>query len=99
MFNTIIFYIIKVISLLEYVYFDVFAVCTLQSKRQVSKDTFQKWQRTYEKEHQSMTWLRAEMDGQDKSLVSTLWFGIVFSESINMCQVNILWWQVNYIMV
>ena len=63
---------------------------TKQSKRQVSKDTFQKWQRTY-KEHQSMTWLRAEMDGQDKSLVSTLWCAI--------CQVNILWWQVNYIMV
>ena len=49
---------------------------TKQSKRKVSKDTFQKWQRTYEKEHQSMTWLRAEMDGQDKSLVSTLWCAI-----------------------
>ena len=42
---------------------------TKQSKRQVSKDTFLKWQRTYEKEHQSMTWLRAEVDGQDRSLV------------------------------
>lgn len=46
---------------------------TKQSKRQVSKETYQKWQRTYEKEYQSIAWLRAEMDDQDKSLVSTLW--------------------------
>ena len=46
---------------------------TKQSKRQVSKETFHKWQRTYEREHQSMVWLRSEMDDQDKSLVSTLW--------------------------
>lgn len=46
---------------------------TKQSKRQMSKDIFEKWQRTYEKEHQSVAWLRAEMDDQDKSLVSTLW--------------------------
>ena len=44
-----------------------------QSKRQASKETFLKWQRTYEKEYQSMGWLHAEMDNQDKSLVSTLW--------------------------
>ena len=49
------------------------ACVTKQPKRQVSKDTFLKWQRNYEKEHQSMTWLRASMDQQDKSVVSTLW--------------------------
>ena len=46
---------------------------TKQLKRQVSKKTFHKWQWTYEREHQSVVWLRAEMDDQDKSLVSTLW--------------------------
>ena len=46
---------------------------TKQSKRQVSKETFQKWQRTYEREHQSMVWLHAEMDDHDKTLVSMLW--------------------------
>ena len=46
---------------------------TKQSKKQVSKETFQKWQRTYEKEYQSMTWLHAEVDKRDKTLVSTLW--------------------------
>ena len=44
-----------------------------QPKRQVRSDTFLKWQCAYEKDHQSMVWLRAEMDAQDKSLVSTLW--------------------------
>ena len=49
---------------------------TRQSKRQVSKETFHKWQWTYKREHQSMTmacWLCAEMGDQGKSLVSTLW--------------------------
>ena len=44
-----------------------------RTKRQVSKETFRKWQRIYEKEHQSMAWLRAEIDDEDKSCVSTLW--------------------------
>ena len=44
-----------------------------QSKRQASKETFLRWQRTYEKEYQSMGLLRAEMDDQEKSLVSMLW--------------------------
>ena len=34
---------------------------TKRSKRQVSKGTFLKWQRTYEREHQSVVWLRADM--------------------------------------
>ena len=41
-------------------------------KRQVSKETFLNWQRIYEREHQSMVWLRADMDDQDRSIVSTL---------------------------
>jgi len=44
-----------------------------QLKKQVSKEAFHKWQWTYKREHQSMAWLRAEMDDQDKSLVSMLW--------------------------
>ena len=44
-----------------------------QMRRQVRKETFLKWQRSYEKEHQSLAWLRTDMDTKDKSLVSTLW--------------------------
>ncbi len=41
----------------------------------MSKETFEKWQRLYKREHQSMTWLRCDVDKgkQKKSLVSTLW--------------------------
>lgn len=58
---------------------------TKQSKRLVSKDTFQKWQRTYEKEHQSLTWLCAEMDGKDKFLVSTLWCAVCRQYETRIC--------------
>ena len=54
------------------------AVPQKQVSWQVSKETFHKWQWTYEREHQSMAWLCAEMD-QDESLVSMLWC-IVFRQ-------------------
>jgi len=44
-----------------------------KTKRQVSKETFIKWQRLHEREFQAMSWLRCSMDHSDKSLVSTLW--------------------------
>ena len=56
-----------------------------QLKRQVSKETFHKWQRTYEREHQSMVWLRAEMDDQDKSLVSALWCVVCRKHETRIC--------------
>ena len=56
-----------------------------QCIRQVSKDTFQKWQQTHEKEHPSMMCLCAEMDGQDKSLVSMLWCFVCRQYKIRIC--------------
>ncbi len=51
---------------------------TKKGKRQVSKETFDKRQRLYEREHQSMTWLLCDVDKgkQKKSLVSTLRCGV-----------------------
>ena len=46
---------------------------TKQAQRQVSKETFIKWQRFYERDYQSLTWLRAEVDDKDKKLVDMLW--------------------------
>ena len=57
-----------------------------QSKRQVSKETFYKWQRTYEREHQSLAWLRADMDAQDKSLVSMLWCVVCRQYQTRICR-------------
>lgn len=44
-----------------------------RSRRQVSKETFNKWKKLYELKYQTATWLRCTTDSQDKSLVSTLW--------------------------
>ena len=44
-----------------------------KTKRQVSKDTFIKWQKVHERQYQTMTWLRCTVDSSDKSLVATLW--------------------------
>ena len=38
-------------------------------KRQVLKKEFHKWQPTYEREHSSMVWLRADMTDKDKSII------------------------------
>ena len=59
-----------------------------QSKRQASKETFLRWQRTYEKEYQSMGWLCAEMDDQDKSLVSTLWYVVCRQYENKICGIK-----------
>ena len=42
-------------------------------KRRASKETFLKWQHTYERKHQALTWLRADTDEEDRAMVSTLW--------------------------
>ena len=60
-----------------------------QSKRQVPKETFHKWQWTYMKEHQSMTMarrLQSEMDDQGKSLVSTLWCVVCQQYETRICR-------------
>ena len=44
-----------------------------KAKRQVTVATFEKWKREYNREHQSLSWLRCDKDKSDKSLVATLW--------------------------
>ena len=41
-----------------------------QCSRQLTKSTFQKWQISYEKEHQTLTWLKCELDHYKVSVVS-----------------------------
>ena len=42
-------------------------------RRQVTLVTFQKWQKQYEREHRTLSWLRCDADSRDKSLVDILW--------------------------
>ena len=55
-------------------------VCTNSSqalakniKRQVGVSTFEKWQREFEREYQSLLWLRCDKDEVNRSLVATLY--------------------------
>ena len=43
-----------------------------KARRQVKRATFEKWQRDFEKDYQSMSWLRCEVEKSDKDLVSKL---------------------------
>ena len=43
------------------------------SKRQVTVTTFEKWQRNYDRDHATLTWLKSERDKHDRSLVELLW--------------------------
>ena len=42
-------------------------------KRQVGVSTFKKWQSQYEREHQSLSWLRCDVDKANRKLVGLLW--------------------------
>ena len=45
------------------------------SKRQVTKATFDKWQQEFEREHQTLSWLRCDLQ-QDKRLVASLYCAV-----------------------
>jgi len=59
--------------------------CGIELKRHPKTKQVHKWQRTYEREHQSMVWLHAELDDQDKSLASTLWCVVCRQYETRMC--------------
>ena len=46
---------------------------TKKAKHQVTVSTFEKWQRNFDQEHQTLTWLKCDRDKQDKNLVALLW--------------------------
>ena len=47
-------------------------------------NTFYKWQRTYEKEHQSLSWLHCDVDSHNKTLVSKLWCAVYHKYEANV---------------
>ena len=44
-----------------------------KAKRQVTVATFNKWKSQFEREHETLSWLRCDEDADDKSLVAVLW--------------------------
>ena len=47
-----------------------------KASRQIAVSTFEKWQRNYDQEHQTLTWLRRDKDKRDKGLVAFLWCSV-----------------------
>ena len=56
-------------------------------KRQFIKSTFDKWQREHEKEHQTLTWLRCNLES-DKVHVSTLFCAICKKYEQKICSMK-----------
>ena len=59
-----------------------------KAKRQVSRETFFKSKRTFEKDHQSMSWLRCTLDEKAPRLVETLWCDVCRRLKDTICSVK-----------
>ena len=44
-----------------------------KAKRQISMNTFEKWQRQFSREHETLSWLWCMKDKQNRSLIKFLW--------------------------
>ena len=49
------------------------SISSTSKKRKVSIITFNKWQSQYEREHQTLSWLRCDVDKCNRTSVETLW--------------------------
>ena len=44
-----------------------------EAKRQVAVSMFERWQRNYDRDHQTLSWLRCDTDKADRNLMALLW--------------------------
>ena len=44
-----------------------------RKKRQITHGTFEKWQKQYNADYQTLTWLWCDTEKNDKSTVAALW--------------------------
>ena len=47
-----------------------------KAKCQISVSTFEKWQRNFDRDHQTLTWLNCDKDKRDRGLVALLWCSV-----------------------
>ena len=47
-----------------------------KSKRQIAVTTFEKWQRNFDREHQTLTWLRCDKDKSNRGQVKNFFENI-----------------------
>ena len=59
-----------------------------KSKRQVTVSMFEKWQRNYDCDHQTLSWLRCNMDKADRNLVALLWCSVCRNYQEKICSIK-----------
>ena len=59
-----------------------------KAKRQVSVATFEKWQRNFDREQQTLAWLRCDVDQKDRGLVALLWCSACRQLKCNICSMK-----------
>ena len=59
-----------------------------KAKRQVTIATFEKWQRNYDRQYQTMTWLKYERDATNRDLVATLWCSVCRQYKDRLCSMK-----------
>ena len=56
-----------------------------KAKRRISMNTFEKWQRQFNREHETLSWLRCTKDKQNRSLVEFLWCEVCRKYESRIC--------------
>ena len=59
-----------------------------KAKRQVSISTFEKWQRNYDREYQTLTWLKCNRDERCRDLVQSLWCSVCKEYEQRICSMK-----------
>ena len=59
-----------------------------RAKRQMAYATFEKWQKQFNIDYQSFSWLRCNKEKNDKDVVSTLWCEICWQYKSNICSIK-----------
>ena len=59
-----------------------------KAKRQVAVSTFEKWQRNYDGDHQTLSWLRCDTDKADRNLVALLWCSVCRNYQDKICSMK-----------
>ena len=61
---------------------------TNKAKRLLAVSTFEKWQRNYNKNHQSLMWLKCDVDTPNKDYIAVLWCSICREYKSKICSMK-----------
>ena len=59
-----------------------------RAKHQIAYATFEKWQKQFNIDYQSFSWLRCDKEKNDKGVVSTLWYEICQRYESKICSLK-----------